>query len=451
MKRAADWPRYMTSKRLRDGRVAYYWEPRKRDREAGFTLPAEALGTDYAAACERATLLNAHLDDWRDGRDVPKDLAARGRIGTVDWWVDQYLRSEAYRRLAPRSQSDNKAALERLADLPTTMTGPDGTPLRVGTLPVSSLSPAAADKLYALLRDGGRITRQANMVIDVARRAWNVVARAYPGKFLVPVDGPEGKRPVRINPFEGMERTFTNNTTAPATRAEAFALADALAAIGHPSLGAVALIAFEWLQRPENVIGGHLTWSQYRPPHRPHSVEIFHHKTGERIWQPLDDIREDPETGETVVRPLYPEIEAWLARLPRLGVPVVMLQPQRGPKDASGRRPARLYSESYADNLVQKARTEAGLPSHVTFAACRHGGMTLLGDASVTEQGVMALSGHRTPNAARIYVKRTEKQRLAAARQRRDYLESNGLAEQTGSASRNGRRNASRNGTLESR
>ena len=49
--------------------------------------------------------------------------------------------------------------------------------------------------------------------------------------------------------------------------------------------------------------------------------------------------------------------------------------------------------------------------------------MTELGDASVTEQGVMSLSGHRTPDAARLYVKTTEAQRLGAARKRRAWVE----------------------------
>jgi hypothetical protein len=37
---------------------------------------------------------------------------------------------------------------------------------------------------------------------------------------------------------------------------------------------------------------------------------------------------------------------------------------------------------------------------------------------------VMAVSGHRTPEAAQLYLKRTEKQRLAAARKRRAWVES---------------------------
>jgi hypothetical protein len=61
----------------------------------------------------------------------------------------------------------------------------------------------------------------------------------------------------------------------------------------------------------------------------------------------------------------------------------------------------------------------------VTLDACRHGGMTELGDAELREQGVMPLYGHRTPQAARLYVKRTERQRLSTARQRRKWVEAN--------------------------
>ena len=42
--------------------------------------------------------------------------------------------------------------------------------------------------------------------------------------------------------------------------------------------------------------------------------------------------------------------------------------------------------------------------------------------AELTEQGVMSLSGHRSPEAARGYVKKTEAQRLAAARKRRAWV-----------------------------
>ncbi len=91
MKREANWPRYMKSKWLADGSVAYYWAPHERDRAAGFTLGPEPLGKDYAAAVSRAGLLNQHLDDWRDGKDVPQDCDGDRRVGTIDWWCTSSL------------------------------------------------------------------------------------------------------------------------------------------------------------------------------------------------------------------------------------------------------------------------------------------------------------------------------------------------------------------------
>jgi IS5 family transposase len=81
------------------------------------------------------------------------------------------------------------------------------------------------------------------------------------------------------------------------------------------------------------------------------------------------------------------------------------------------------YSFSYAKRIAREARRKAGLFEHVTMTACRHGGMTELGDAALTEAQTMALSGHKTPEAARLYAKRTNAQRVTAARRRRAWVE----------------------------
>jgi integrase len=86
-------------------------------------------------------------------------------------------------------------------------------------------------------------------------------------------------------------------------------------------------------------------------------------------------------------------------------------------------KPAKPFLLRTARNRVRDAARVAKLPDHLTLAACRHGGLTELGDAELTEQGVMALSGHRTPEAARLYVKRTEIQRASAARKRRAWVD----------------------------
>jgi len=384
----AGWPRYMICKRLKSGEAAYYWNARNSDIAGGFTLAREALGTDYGAALSRANHLNLHLDSWRAGRGVVPSLDAGPRFGTVDWWLETYCRSPAFEKLKERTKPSYRHQLRLLADIPTKVGG------RLGELPAKSISPAAVDKIYETLRGGkdGTKLRRANHTIDIAKKAWTVVQRTHPNLLT------------SLNPFIGLTRFRSSTTIQHATRAEAFALSDAIRAHGHPHLAMVPLVCFEWLQRPENILAGHLCWTDYRPPMRPNHVKIVHHKTGAVVWHPLE------ASGER----FYPELEQRLSELERIAVPIVATPGEKGI--------VRPYSFSYAKRIVREARRAAGLPEHVTMTACRHGGMTELGDAELTEQGVMSLSGHRTPDAARGYIKKTDTQRLAAARKRRAWV-----------------------------
>jgi hypothetical protein len=423
--RPPDWPRYLLPKRLRDGATGYYWNPPQRDLAAGFTLHREPLGRDLSAAIGRAHELNRHLDDWRVGRDAEKQgIDLQLRAGTLDWLFERYFRSRAFAKVSRRVQPDYRREVALVADVPLK----DGR--RAGELRLGAVTARFVDKLYDRLLVGvtrrcaacgarqGRKTlaegsgppnrctacggpleavrrvRQANICVKRAAHAWDVVRPLYPD--AVPA----------LNPFGGIVR-WSEGTRAKlaATREEAYRLADALAEAGHPHLAIAPLVCFEWLQRPENLLDGHLTWTGWRPPDHPQSVYIFHHKTGERVWYPLED-----DAGR-----LCPEIETRLAGLKRLGVAIVLNPAQRG-------KP-RLYDHHYARQLVRVARRDAGLPEHVTLDACRHGGMTEIGDAELSETDEMSLSGHRTPDAKRRYIKRTEAQRLRAARRRRAWVE----------------------------
>lgn len=362
-----------------------------RDFAAGCVMAREALGTDYGAAIARAGMLNAHLDDWRAGRGAVRSLDDHTKFGTVEWLFETYRQSAAFERVSERTRPVYEKAIERIVTLRTKIGG------EVGELSVAAVSAAAVDKLYKLLLVGprGKRPRQANISVAVARRAWAVVRRSHPK--IVPLE----------NPWKGVLKEAAGKVKPAATREEAYALAYKLREMGEPHLGAAALICFEWLQRPENVLAGKITWADYRPADRPGHVRVFHHKTGEVVWMPLED-------GSGA---LYPELDAYLKDLPRLGVPIVLTAGERGP--------SRLYSSGYWHRRVREARVAAGLRGHVTLDSCRHGGMTELGDAELTEQGVMTLSGHKTPQAARLYVKRTEAQRLGAARKRRQWVDGN--------------------------
>ena len=408
MKKPANWPRYMLAKRLRDHRIAYYWSPNKRDLESGCTMRREALGTDYAAAIDRAALLNKHVDSWRQGRDAPKDLDHAPDFGSLRWLVERYKRSRAWEKVSVRSRADYERGFRLVVDFPTKAGG------TLGGLPVASMTARAADKLYLGLQKSRRVERRlrtANLALTYMARAWDVVQRLYPQ--VVP----------NTNPFRGVEKDYGRGTTRPATRDEAYALHDALVAAGELHLAAVPLICFEWHQRPENVLAGHLSWTDYRSAECPDAVRIQHHKTGELVPLPLSDAE----------GPLFPELAAYLDGLERLGVPVVLLKP-KGKKP----KPARPFKMRDARARVRKAAENAKLPTDLTLAACRHGGLTELGNAELTEQGVMALSGHKTPQAARLYVKRTETQRVTAARRRRAWIESKRNSEQAEAESQNG-------------
>ena len=240
LRKPLDWPRYMVVRRLRNGDLAYYWTRRRKDLVDGFTIQGEALGCSYGDAIERAAALNLQLDAWRNGRGEAKSLDTGPRFGTVAWLFERYRRSAAFARVGMRSQPEYLRALKRIEDLPT-KTGGD-----VGGLLVSSISARAVDKIYDALQNGprGKRVRQANLSIDIGRRAWKIVRRLYPN-----VVGTE-------NPFEGVLKIGGSKTKVAATRAEAYALAHALRDLGEPHLGTAALICFEWLQRPRTCSPG---------------------------------------------------------------------------------------------------------------------------------------------------------------------------------------------------
>jgi hypothetical protein len=205
----------MVERRLRGGSIAYYWRVRAKDRAAGFPIDSEVLGADYATAVDRAKMLNAHYDSWRQGRYLVKDLDQNPRFGSVGWLFEHYRQSRAFERVSERSRPEYLRALKRIEDLPTR------TGAKLAELAVASISARAADKIYDALQTGprGRRIRQANLSVDVARRAWKIVRRLYPR--VVPLE----------NPFEGILKINKKQTKSAATRAEAYSLATALKAI----------------------------------------------------------------------------------------------------------------------------------------------------------------------------------------------------------------------------
>ena len=392
-------PRYVISKRLASGSVAFYFNIPPYFRKLGCPVPNEPLGIDYEVACGkngeggRAAALNARFDEWNQlRRGQPVSGEGEPHYGTVDWLFREYRKSKAYtEKVSPRSRRDYERTMLLITDMQTKKGD------RLGTRMITSITPRATDKIYELIIEGprGERLRQGEKAIALCRKAWRVVHRLYPNEFDRHVP----------NPWEGVTLKKRVKKAKPAvTRDEVYTFAWGCIERGKPEVAAAAVICFEWLQRPENVLAGHIKWSDYRNEKWPNAIRIFHHKTGELVWHPLEEATEDG-----VVK-FYDDAEAILAKLPRRGLPIILRQVREGV--------AKPYSFSGMEKIVQKMRKELGLPPVFTLDACRHGGLTELEEAELTDGQGRALSAHKSQQSYEGYAKRTMRRALAATRKR---------------------------------
>lgn len=61
-------PRYVQARKLKSGKIAYYWCPPHWARKNNFPLISEALGFHLDKAQGRIEALNAYLDKWRESQ-----------------------------------------------------------------------------------------------------------------------------------------------------------------------------------------------------------------------------------------------------------------------------------------------------------------------------------------------------------------------------------------------
>lgn len=403
-------PRFVTVKDVA-GRRRYYWTLPTYYRDLGCTMHKEhetALGADYTVACGedgtggRSATLNGLFDDWDRARlGEPPKPKLEVKVGTVDWLFQTYKASNDWKeRVSARTAPDHEVTMNLVRDIRRK------SGIRIGDTMIPQISPEVADLLYEKVRGTpvrkGKTERPrtAEKAVAVCRHAWKVVHRLHPGLFIQ--GSSAGDDPV-WNPWEGVAMRRRIKATKPAaTRDQVYAFAWGSIEAGQPEPAAAAVICFEWLQRPENVLAGYVTWTGYRGKEHPTQIRIEHQKTGEMVMHPLEGTVE----GETTL--FYEEAEEVLAKLPKIGVGLVM---RPGPKGA------RQWDKHTMARHVRALRDRLGLPSTFTLDACRHGGMTELEEAELTDGQGRALSAHRS-KAYDGYAKRTEKRALAATRKR---------------------------------
>jgi hypothetical protein len=393
-------PRFVRTKTLASGLVAFYWDLTGHYRRLGCSIPGEPLGTNYAIACGedgnggRAAVLDALFEEWRASRGGDP-IAGLVKFGTVDWLFREYKQTKAHlEKVSPRSRRDYERTMLLVTDLITKKGD------RVGERKVKAITPVSADKIYERIVTGprGPRPRQGEKVVGLCARAWSVVHRLHPDVFNRDVP----------NPWRGVTKNRRNKAVKPAaTREQVYTFARAATEAGYPEAAAAAVICFEWLQRPENVLAGYIRWTDYRGREAPTAIRIFHHKTGAVVLHPLQD------ADGTL---FYGDAETVLANVPRRGIPMI-LHETRDKTEPGRPKPTTLYSASGMAKLIRRLRKEAKLPASFTLDACRHGGMTELEEAELTDGQGRALSAHKS-RAYETYAKRTMERALAATRKR---------------------------------
>ena len=419
-------PRFVRTKTLASGTVGFYWDLTGHYRKLGCSIPSEPLGTDYVTACGedgsggRAAALNALFDEWRRSRSG-EPVEGIVKFGTVDWLFREYKQTKAYlEKVSQRSRRD----YERTMLLVTELVTKKGD--RVGDRRIKAITPVSADKIYERVITGprGQRPRQAEKVVGLCARAWSVVHRLYPDVFNRDVP----------NPWRGVTKNRRIKAVKPAaTREEVYIFAKTAIEAGYSEAAAAAVICFEWLQRPENVLAGYIRWTDYRGREAPKAIRIFHHKTGAVVLHPLQD-------GDGTL--FYRDAEEVLAKVPRRGIPIILHETRDKTEDGRPKQ-TKLYSESGMAKLVRRLRDAAGLPTTFTLDACRHGGMTELEEAELTDGQGRALSAHKS-RAYEGYAKRTMERALAATRKRHAHRIA-GLSNARGTEFRNEARNEFRN------
>jgi hypothetical protein len=394
-------PRFVIAKRSAAGAPAYYWNPPpywRRQAEAlgrRFPFASQPLGAGLSQTELDAAALphNARFDEWRTGggsfgTGKAPPIRRYAPPGSVAWLIETYLESEIFRRrVGERARPDYR----RLFDQVLAIKSKAG--IALGTYPIASVTPAMAEIVYGKMIEGERY-RRGEKAVMYCKTAWRLMQPHYPREFRRDVP----------NPWVGVQLVGYQSQVKPAHDREAvYAFAAKAIELKQPELAAAAVICFEWLQRPENVLGGYVTWSGYVPGR---TIRIEHHKTGAHVQHVLS------ETTAEGTMLFYGDAEAVLAGLPRRGVPMIL------------RPDGTLYEPTRFAQLVRKVADAAGLPKTFSLDACRHGGMTELEEAELTDGQGRALSAHRS-RAYEGYAKRTEKRVLAATRRRHAYLVAN--------------------------
>lgn len=418
MANRSDRPPYLEKKRLKDGTVAYYFNPPSWARTMGCPIPHTSLGTNKQEAYNHVwNVLYKHFLSWltKGATDI---VAKRMAEGSFEWLVlKQFPGHRAFKRLSESTQAGHLRRLRKMTEIKM----PDGSTL--GTWPLKDFEPEVVDMVYEILladkkpfevedEFGQKVMKQpgetqANHIMKVCCRAWNVGYRSK--SSIVPKE----------NPFSKMGLSWNHDPTYKASWQQLMEFVKTADELGHDDIGTAAMVTWEFCQRPTHVFRNFLL-KHYRPDAMPNHVFVVHPKNKEKVWMPLFNTSSASQVPFLIFPMLAPRLEVmWLEAQEkgRTEGPFFVREHLDAKTFTFKNWVTRGSDIGAANDVVKKIVVHAGLPDFLTLENFRHGGITELGDADLTDSQARAMTRHKSEGELPTYIEPTQKQlRMAQTR-----------------------------------
>jgi len=340
--------KYLEERTRADGTPVWVVNPRRKIREC--TGMSSKSFNNKVEASEYAHKVMEEYDLYR--RKLTRTVEIQP--GTVDYMMQTYRDSTAFKKLKPNSQE----AYRRLMEIASTTTIGESN-VYFGQMLASGVTAKHADGYYQAVSES-HTPYLAYHSVKVLRVVWGQGIR-----FNL----------VKSNPFSKMKLKGLQSRQTLWEPEEVDRFIQASDEIGYPSVGTLALMCYYLCQRPGDM--RKLTWSHLNDG----ILEFDQEKTGvpmelwvpERLLERLGERRGDDD-------------------------PILI-------NDVTGRAHTRW---SYYKQAAE-VRKAAGLPDELQLRDLRRTGATEMAEAGSTEDELRSITGHKSRGVLSVYVRPTRK------------------------------------------
>lgn len=280
--------RYLETRILADGSVAYYWKNRHA-RGAGLD-GNEALGSDPMKAATRATELNALWDAVKAGKQPPEPIEAEGTVG---WLIREIRKSDAHQERAaqidPTTVRETDWAWDIILNSP------------IAKLALTAVTGELAEAFHRALRKNDRYN------VDQAHR----IMKWF--KYLM--SRAQWKGHVAVSPTKGQKFERAPSRQIFWEEDEVKAIVAKAIERGRRSIGLASQAAFDTGQREGDVL--QFLW---RAPENELKPGTFRFPT----WDRGDILLKQSKTGAVVRVPALPELRQLIELTPQNGIFMIL-------------------------------------------------------------------------------------------------------------------------------